>query len=131
MLGSRQGRAKDAFAPEYPMSEPTSSGKNGGGVERSKRPTPARGTAAEGTVADTPSVPSTREITVDNEPWLVRQTGSGTIGTGLARPARVMEITFCPAADPEGAQRRTLTTVSSLESLSDEELAELFRRAVP
>lgn len=105
-------------------------------MERPKRPTPARGTAAEVAVgevtgADAPSGLSTREITVDDELWLARPTGSGTVGAGLAHPARVIEITFCPAADPEGAERRTLTTVSSFESLSDEALAELFRHATP
>lgn len=78
-----------------------------------------------------PAPPPTRRLEVDGEPWIARVEGEGTIGHGRMARAGLVAVRFFREDDDKGTVRETYLPKALFDTLYDEELVELMRRARP
>ena len=78
-----------------------------------------------------PASPPTRRLDVDGESWIARVVGEGAIGHGRLARAGLVALRFFRDDDEKRAVRETYLPDALFDTLYDEELVELLRRARP
>lgn len=70
-----------------------------------------------------------RAFEVDGEEWVVRIVGTTSVGTAPDVRAPVLLFGFARAAEPDGLEREAMAPGTSLDDLSDDDLAQLLQRS--
>lgn len=126
-------RERDALPPSARDAGPPSAREVGPPSARDTLPPQRPGSplpsarAAAGAV-EVP-VPS-REVTVDDVVWVVRQKGSGRVGYGRGSGARILSVGVEAHADGESPDATRYVLAHSLKDVSEDELASIVREVI-
>ncbi|MYC92274.1 MAG: hypothetical protein F4106_07780 [Gemmatimonadetes bacterium] len=72
----------------------------------------------------------TREVTVDDRVWLVRQKGSGRVGYGRGSGARILSVSVEARHDGDGPGATRYVLARSLDDVDEDDLVSLVREMI-